>query len=79
MNHNMLHNSIVQENIEKLKRHGYEIIEPVNGMLANRDIGDGKLPAEDTLLKYIIKEIAFEKDLAGKKSARYRRSYQRKH
>ena len=54
MNHNMLHNSIVQENIEKLKRHGYEIIEPVNGMLANRDIGDGKLPAEDTLLKYCL-------------------------
>lgn len=67
MNHNMLHNSIVQENIEKLKRHGYEIIEPINGMLANRDIGDGKLPTEDTLLKYIIKEIAYKKDLSGKK------------
>lgn len=67
MNHNMLHNSIVQENIEKLKRHGYEIIEPVKGMLANRDIGDGKLPDEQTLLEYIIREIAFEKDLAGKK------------
>ena len=67
MNHNMLHNSIVQENIEKLKRHGYKIIEPVKGMLANRDIGDGKLPDEDTLLEYILREIAFEKDLAGKK------------
>ncbi len=67
MNHNMLHNSIVQENIEKLKRHGYKIIEPVKGMLANRDIGDGKLPDEDTLVEYILNEIAFEKDLAGKK------------
>lgn len=67
MNHNMLHNSIVQENIEKLKRHGYKIIEPVKGMLANRDIGDGKLPDEDTLVGYILREIAFEKDLAGKK------------
>ncbi len=67
MNHNMLHNSIVQENIEKLKRHGYKIIEPVKGMLANRDIGDGKLPDEDTLVEYILHEIAFEKDLAGKK------------
>lgn len=67
MNHNMLHNSIVQENIEKLKRHGYKIIEPVKGMLANRDIGDGKLPNEDTLVEYILREIAFEKDLAGKK------------
>ena len=67
MNHNMLHNSIVQENIEKLKKHGYNIIEPVKGMLANRDIGDGKLPDEDTLVEYILHEIAFEKDLAGKK------------
>lgn len=67
MNHNMFHNPIVQDNIEKLKKFGYEIIEPVKGMLANRDIGDGKLPDEETLLEYIIREIAFEKDLAGKK------------
>ncbi len=67
MNHNMYHNPIVQENIEKLKAHGYEIVEPVKGMLANRDIGDGKLPDEETLLEYILREIAREKDLAGKK------------
>ncbi|MDE7225403.1 MAG: bifunctional phosphopantothenoylcysteine decarboxylase/phosphopantothenate--cysteine ligase CoaBC, partial [Ruminococcus sp.] len=67
MNHNMYHNPIVQENIEKLRRFGYEIIEPVHGMLANRDTGDGKLPDEDTLVEYIIREIAFEKDLQGKK------------
>ena len=67
MNHNMFHNPIVQDNIEKLRRFGYEIIEPVKGMLANRDIGDGKLPDEETLLEYIVREIAFEKDLAGKK------------
>ena len=67
MNHNMFHNPIVQENLEKLRRHGYEVIEPVKGMLANRDIGDGKLPDEETLLEYIVREAAFEKDLAGKK------------
>lgn len=67
MNHNMFHNPIVQDNIEKLKKFGYEMIEPVKGMLANRDIGDGKLPDEETLLEYIIREIAFEKDLTGKK------------
>lgn len=67
MNHNMFHNPIVQENIEKLKKFGYEIIEPVHGMLANRDFGDGKLPDEETILEYIIREIAFEKDLAGRK------------
>ncbi len=67
MNHNMFHNPIVQDNIEKLKRFGYEIVEPVHGMLANRDMGDGKLPDEEMLLEYIIREIAFEKDLQGKK------------
>lgn len=67
MNHNMFHNPIVQDNIKKLKKYGYEIVEPVKGMLANRDIGDGKLPDEETLLEYILKEIACEKDLAGKK------------
>lgn len=67
MNHNMYHNPIVQDNIEKLKRFGYEIAEPVTGMLANRDIGDGKLPDEETLLEYILRAAAFEKDLAGKR------------
>lgn len=67
MNHNMYHNSIVQENLEKLKRHGYEIIPPVCGMLANGDTGDGKLPEEEVLIDYVIRELAFEKDLMGKK------------
>ena len=67
MNHNMYHNPIVQENIDKLKRFGYEIIPPVNGMLANGDLGDGKLPSEETLVEYVLKELACEKDLAGKK------------
>ena len=67
MNQNMYHNSIVQENIEKLKRHGYEIIDPVCGMLANGDTGDGKLPSEETLVSYVVRELAHEKDLHGKK------------
>lgn len=67
MNHNMYHNPIVQDNIKKLKKFGYEIAEPVSGMLANRDVGDGKLPDEETLLEHILRSAAFEKDLAGKR------------
>lgn len=67
MNHNMFHNPIVQDNIEKLKKYGYEIVEPAHGMLANGDMGDGRMPDESLLLEYIIKEIAYEKDLKGKK------------
>lgn len=67
MNHNMYHNPIVQDNIEKLSGFGYKIVTPVTGMLANGDIGDGKMPDEEELLWHILKEIAFEKDLSGKK------------
>lgn len=67
MNHNMYHNFIVQENLEKLKKHGYEIIDPICGMLANGDTGDGKLPSEEELVDYVVRELAFPKDLAGKK------------
>ncbi len=67
MNHNMYHNPIVQDNIEKLKKYGYEIVAPDNGMLANGDIGDGRMPDEEVLLEYILKEIAYEKDMIGKK------------
>lgn len=67
MNHNMYLNPIVQDNLQKLKRYGYEIIEPVVGMLANGDTGTGKLPSEETLVEYAVKELACEKDLAGKK------------
>ncbi len=67
MNHNMYHDPIVQDNIEKLKKFGYKIVEPDRGMLANGDIGDGRMPDEGELLERILYEIAFEKDLAGKK------------
>ncbi len=67
MNHNMYHNPIVQDNLKKLSHFGYEIIPPDRGMLANGDEGDGRMPEEQVLLEYILREIAFEKDLAGKK------------
>lgn len=67
MNHNMFHNPIVQDNINKLKHFGYEIIPPDSGMLANGDLGDGRMPDEDILYNYIYREIAYDKDLAGKK------------
>lgn len=67
MNTNMYENPIVQDNIDKLKRFGMEIIEPISGYLACGDTGAGKLPSEEVLLEYILKEVLYEKDLAGKK------------
>lgn len=67
MNHNMYHNPIVKDNIQKLQRFGYEIIPPAVGMLANGDSGDGRMPDEEVLFEYILRELQCEKDLAGKK------------
>ncbi len=67
MNTNMYENSIVQENLAKLKSHGYLVIEPDVGLLACKDVGAGKLPSEEVLLDYIRREICFTKDFAGKK------------
>ena len=67
MNHNMFHNPIVQDNIKKLASYGYEIIQPDNGMLANGDTGDGRMPDESVLLWYILRECAFTKDMTGKR------------
>lgn len=67
MNTNMYENRIVADNLEKLKAYGKTIIEPAEGMLACRDVGKGKLPEPEILFEYILNEIAFEKDLAGKR------------
>ncbi len=67
MNTAMYENPIVQENIEKLKHFGYEIIEPNEGILACGDSGKGKMEEPEEILEYIFKEIAYEKDLLGKK------------
>ena len=67
MNTNMFENEIVQDNLKKLQKYGYELITPATGYLACGDTGSGKLPSEETLLSYIMKELHYEKDMTGKK------------
>ena len=67
MNTNMYHNPILQDNLKKLEGYGFTVIAPEKGVLACRDIGDGKMPSEDVLVGHILREIAHEKDLAGMK------------
>lgn len=64
MNTRMLNNSIVVENIQRLKYHGYTIIEPESGRLACGDVGGGKLPDTDVLLEYLESAVT-KKDLLG--------------
>ena len=64
MNTAMLENPITQDNLAKLKKYGFGIIEPAVGMLACKDVGSGKLPEPETLLDCIAMELAREKDMA---------------
>ena len=67
MNTNMYENPIVQDNLAILEHYGYQVIEPASGYLACGDTGPGKMPEPEILLEYILREIAMEKDLKGKK------------
>ena len=67
MNINMFENPVVQDNLKILEHYGYEVIAPVCGYLACGDTGTGKMPEPETLLAYIEREAACEKDLKGKK------------
>ena len=67
MNTNMFENPILQDNLKTLEHYGYEVIQPASGYLACGDTGAGKMPGPETLLSYILREIAAEKDLEGKK------------
>jgi len=67
MNTNMFENPVVQDNLKILEHYGYEVIAPASGYLACGDTGAGKMPEPETLLAYIEREIAYKKDLKGKK------------
>ncbi|MCR5631887.1 MAG: bifunctional phosphopantothenoylcysteine decarboxylase/phosphopantothenate--cysteine ligase CoaBC [Eubacterium sp.] len=67
MNVYMLENPIVQDNIAKLKRFGYTIVEPAEGHLACGYDGKGKLPTPEALVEQVVLAAAKEKDYEGKK------------
>ena len=67
MNTGMFENPIVQDNLKKLARFGYHIIQPAVGRLACGDVGAGKMPSEEELFNNILLAIAKEKDLKGKR------------
>ena len=67
MNTNMYENPILQDNLKRLDKYGYHIISPASGYLACGDTGAGKMPEPEVLLEYIMREIAFPKDMKGKR------------
>ncbi len=67
MNTGMYENPITQDNISALRHYGMEVIEPASGLLACRDVGIGKMPEPEVLVQFVLKYLAYEKDLQGKK------------
>lgn len=67
MNTNMYQNIIVQSNLKKLEEFGFEIVKPAVGMLACKDVGEGKLPEPRILYECIEKNLKMEKDMKGLK------------
>lgn len=65
MNTQMFENPIVQDNLKKLQQYDMTVIWPEVGRLACKDVGAGKLPAEQTLMDYILRELHYEKDMRG--------------
>lgn len=67
MNTNMYENPVTQDNLEILRRYGWDVIEPASGRLACGAVGKGKMPEPEDLLQHILRYLAHPHDLAGKK------------
>ena len=67
MNTQMYENPVTQDNLKICASYGIHVIDPAVGYLACGDTGAGKMPEPARLLQYIIHEIGYPKDLAGKK------------
>lgn len=67
MNTKMYENPVTQDNLNTLRRYGWEVVEPTSGYLACGAVGKGKLPEPEVLLQVILHDLAHEKDMMGKK------------
>ena len=67
MNTNMYENPVTQDNLETLRRYGWDVIEPASGRLACGAVGAGKMPEPEDLLQYVLRELALPHDLTGKR------------
>ncbi len=67
MNTNMYENPVTQDNLDILRRYGWDVIEPASGRLACGAVGKGKMPEPEDLLQHILKYLALPHDMEGKK------------
>lgn len=67
MNTNMYENPVTQDNLDILRRYGWEVIEPASGRLACGAVGAGKMPEPEDLLQHVLRHLAMPQDMAGMK------------
>ncbi len=67
MNNVMYENPILNDNILKLKKHGYLFMEAEEGLLACGTVGKGRLPEPEEIVETIIGVIGHKKDMEGLK------------
>lgn len=67
MNTRMYDNPVTRDNLEILRKYGWQVIEPATGHLACGTSGKGKMPEPEDLLEAIDHAVRWEKDLLGRK------------
>ena len=65
MNTKMYENPVTQDNLDTLRKYGWEIVEPASGRLACGAVGKGKMPEPEDLLECVLHALSHEKDMAG--------------
>ncbi len=65
MNTRMYQKPVTQDNLNTLRRYGWQVIEPARGRLACGAVGLGKMPEPEDLLEAVDHVIRWQKDLAG--------------
>ena len=67
MNTNMYQNPVTQDNLDTLRRYGWEVISPASGHLACGTTGPGRMPEPEVLLQHVLRVLALPHDLEGKR------------
>ena len=65
MNTFMYRNPIIQDNMNRLTKLGFNFVEPDSGLLACGDVGEGKFPSIEKIERSVFQEV--DQDLKGKK------------
>jgi phosphopantothenoylcysteine decarboxylase / phosphopantothenate---cysteine ligase len=69
MNDAMYEDPATQANLATLRARGYEVVDPERGFLAEREIGIGRLAAEERILAASERALARRRSLLGKRVA----------